>query len=352
MKRTFDPQGLMRPHLRTLVPYSSARHEHSGRADVMLDANENAHGSPIGGGLHRYPDPGRTALRGRLSKLLGIAPGQLFVGNGSDQVIDLLIRAFCEPGKDHIIVCPPTYGMYAVSAATNAVGVRAVPLRRGFRPDLPAILEAADARSKLLFLCSPNNPTGNLVDRGVIEHILGKFPGIVVVDEAYIEYSGTTGALDLLAAHPGLVVMRTLSKAWGCAGLRVGIGCASPSIVAILDMVRPPYDQSAPVQELALKALGRVADVRRSVRRTIRDRDALAAHLREMPPVMRVFPSDANFLLVRVKEPRALLRHLAAHGIIVRDRSHETGCAGCLRITVGTARENRSLLNAIRTYMP
>jgi histidinol-phosphate aminotransferase len=350
MSAAFDPTLLMRPHLRALVPYSSARHEFTGTAPVMLDANENAHGSPLGDALHRYPDPGQLRLRERFAKLHDLQAAQVLVGNGSDQVIDLLIRSFCEPGSDRIIVCPPTYGMYSVSAATNNVAVQAIPLGRTFQPDVSAILRAADERSKLLFLCSPNNPTGNLVQRQRIERLLRDFPGIVVVDEAYIEYSGTSGVLHLLKQHPKLVVMRTLSKAWGCAGLRVGFACASEVLISLLRRTAPPYNLGSHTEELALRALAATAPLRRAVQRSLHDRAALAIELGRSPQVLRVFHSDANFLLVRVKDPVSLLKHLREKGIVVRDRSHEPGCAGCLRMTVGTARENKSLLNAIRTW--
>jgi histidinol-phosphate aminotransferase len=340
MSQPFDPTALMRPHLRKLVPYSSARHEFQGTATVMLDANENAHGSPLGGMLHRYPDPDQHALKTE----------HLFIGNGSDQAIDLLLRVFCEPGRDRVIACPPTYGMYAVSAATNDVEVVQVPLGADFQLNVDAILAAANERSKLLFLCSPNNPTGNSLPTGDITRLLEGFPGIVVLDEAYVDYSAEGSSVALLEQYPDLVLLRTMSKAWGCAGLRLGMAIARPELIAILDRVKPPYNLSAPVAALALEALGKEDRMKETVTRTIASRESLARELAALPFVQYVFPSNANFLLVRFADARSVFAYLIERGIVVRDRGKEAGCEGCLRITVGTEVENKLLIDTLRTW--
>ena len=350
MSQAFDPTRLMRPHLRKLVPYSSARHEYQGQANVMLDANENAHGSPLGGMLHRYPDPDQAALKVRLAEVLGTAPERLFMGNGSDQAIDLLLRVFCVPGRDSIIICPPTYGMYAVSAATNDVEVVHVPLDADFLPDVGAILAAANERTKLLFLCSPNNPTGNSLRTADITRLLEGFTGIVVLDEAYVDYSSDGSRIALLEQFPNLVLLRTLSKAWGCAGLRLGVAIARPELISILDRVKPPYNLSAPVAVLALEALGKEAQMKKAVARTIVSRELLARDLATLPMVQQVFPSDANFLLVRFVDAKAVFAFLIGHGIVVRDRGKEPGCEGSLRITVGTEEENEMLMDSLMKF--
>jgi len=350
MSQPFDPTVLMRPHLRKLVPYSSARHEYQGTATVMLDANENAHGSPLGGMLHRYPDPDQAVLKARLAEVLDTTPERLFIGNGSDQAIDLLLRVFCEPGRDRVIICPPTYGMYAVSAATNDVEVVTVPLDADFQPDVDAILAAANERSKLLFLCSPNNPTGNSLRTNDITRLLEGFPGIVVLDEAYVDYSAEGSRAALLEHNPNVVLLRTLSKAWGCAGLRLGMAIARPELIAILDRVRPPYNLSAPVAALALEALSKEGRMNESVDLSIASRENLAIELAALPSVQHVFPSDANFLLVRLADAKAVFRFLTERGIVVRDRGKEPGCEGCLRITVGTEEENKLLIDTLRTW--
>lgn len=345
-----DPTALMRPHLRKLVPYSSARHEYQGTASVMLDANENAHGSPLGGVLHRYPDPDQPALKARIAELLGTRPERLFIGNGSDQAIDLLLRVFCEPGKDQIIICPPTYGMYAVSAATNNVGLVSIPLGPDFQPAVEDILTAADDRTKLLFLCSPNNPTGNSIAGEILLQLVPRFPGIVVLDEAYVDYDPQGSRVALLQQFPNLVLLRTLSKAWGCAALRVGVAIARPEVIGILDRVKPPYNLSAPVADLALEALGNEDRMKVSVARIRTAREKLSEALATLPIVERVHPSDANFLLVRFTDASSVFAHLIAHGIVVRDRGREPGCAGCLRITVGTEQENELLIHTLKTW--
>lgn len=345
---TFDPANLVRPHLRELVPYSSARHEFTGQATVMLDANENAFGSAAGAGLHRYPDPGQEAVKQRIGELIGLPADHIFLGNGSDEAIDLLIRLFCEPAQDAIITCPPTYGMYAVSAAVNNVAVRKVPLTDRFQLDVEAVKNATGVATKLLFLCSPNNPTGNDLSRADVAELLRTFPGIVVMDEAYIEFSNTPSAIALLRDHANLVVLRTLSKAWGSAGLRVGMALASPAIIAWLQRIKPPYNIGTLAQQGALAALADSIAAQRVVERIRDERARLATALGNTASVVQVFPSDANFLLVRFTDADALFRQLTYAGVIVRHRGREPGCAGCLRITIGTPEENDRLLHLIQ----
>jgi histidinol-phosphate aminotransferase len=346
----FDPLSLARPHLRDLVPYSSARDEFKGQAEIMLDANENNHGSPAGRGLHRYPDTVQHALKSLLAQRSGVGSLQIFLGHGSDEAIDLLVRCFCTPGEDHVITCPPTYGMYGVAASVADVGVIKVPLNASFQLDVEGIRTAAHERTKLLFLCSPNNPTGNLLQREDIMALLRSFPGIVVVDEAYVEYSVAQSLCPLVATQPNLVVLRTLSKAWGSAGLRLGMAIAHPSVINLLQRVKLPYNLGSLAQTLALQVLQNEEHLRTSLITNRSERERITTALSHLPSVQHVFPSQANFVLVRVHNATALHQHLAQQGIVVRDRSKELGCSNCLRITVGTPEENVRLLEAMATY--
>lgn len=346
----FDLDSIIRPNIRNLVPYSSARDEFTGEAKVFLDANENSLGSPLLKWYNRYPDPHQQALKEKLSKIKGIAPSHIFLGNGSDEAIDILFRAFCEPGRHNVIVCPPTYGMYEVSAHINDVAVRKVPLTASFQLDLEAMEAAVDADTRIIWLCSPNNPTGNSIDRGDIEMILNNFDGIVVVDEAYINFSRTRSFIPDLAEYPNLVVLQTLSKAWGLAALRVGMAFASEAIIGIMNRIKPPYNINEAAQQLASQALEEVEQVNEMIRILVTERDKLAASLEQHPLVRHVYPSDANFLLVQVDGGRNVYEYLLTQGIVVRDRSTTPGCADCIRITVGTPLENELLLKALDAY--
>ncbi len=341
-----DIESLLRPNIRRLQPYSSARHEFAGAARVFLDANEN----PFDNGLNRYPDPVATPLRQRLAELKGVPPEQVFLGNGSDEAIDLLLRLFCEPRRDAIVVLPPTYGMYEVSAAIADVEVVRVPLLPGFRPDVDAILAQAGDRTRLLFLCRPNNPTGNLFAERQVRQLVENFPGIVVVDEAYIDFCPEASLLPLVDRYPNLVVLQTLSKAWGLAGIRLGMAFAQAPLIGWMNAVKPPYNVNQLTQNAALEALARPDEMRAQVEVLLRQRERLAEALAALPFVQAVFPSEANFLLVRVDAPRRLYDFLAARGIVVRDRSRQPLCEGCLRITVGTPEENTALLDALNEY--
>lgn len=348
---TFDLDRLVRPNIRTLVPYSSARTEFTGHATAYLDANENSLGSPVGPNYLRYPDPEQSELKRILAAKYGIETGQVFVGNGSDEAIDLLVRVFCRPGCDRIVICPPTYGMYEVAAAINDVEVMRVDLKPDFQLDVDAILDVVDETVKLMFVCSPNNPTGNSLVRDNILRLAAAFDGIVVVDEAYVHFSNHPSLVDSIARVSNLVVLQTLSKAWGLAGIRVGFLFGSADIVELLTRVKPPYNVSSSSQELALAALkhetGRFDEI---VQIIMSERQHLAEVLPRFPFVREVYASDANFLLVRVDDSHQVYKYLVNAGIVVRDRSKLPLCDGCLRITVGSPPENTALIAALEKY--
>ena len=342
-----DIASLLRPHLRQLQPYTSARDEYSGSEGVFLDANENPFGSSTSQDFNRYPDPYQTALKQEIAKIKGANPAQIFLGNGSDEAIDLLFRAFCNPGQDNVILLPPTYGMYGVSAAINGVEVRNVPLTPDFQLQPEKILLAVNAHSKILFLCSPNNPSGNAVKREDILFLLENFPGIVVVDEAYIDFSEGASLLTVLDRHPNLLVMQTLSKAWGLASLRLGMAFASPELIRVLNQIKPPYNISGLTQETVLSALQNKGKVAEFIQLILEERKFLQKELERLPYILRVHNSDANFLLVQFEHPNQVYEDLVKEKIIVRNRSSVLHCAGCLRITVGTREESIALLQAL-----
>ncbi|AHM59560.1 histidinol phosphate aminotransferase apoenzyme [Flammeovirgaceae bacterium 311] len=346
----FSLQKLLRPHLLELSPYSSARDEFSGKANVFLDANENSFGSATADNFNRYPDPHQRRVKRMLARLKEVPADQIFLGNGSDEPIDLLIRAFCRPGEDHIIILPPTYGMYSVSANINAVEVREVLLRPDFSLDASAVLQQANANSKILFICSPNNPTANLMEKAAVEQILKDFTGLVVVDEAYIDYCKEDSWTCRLEEFPNLVVLQTFSKAWGLAALRLGMAFASRELIDILNKIKPPYNISLLTQEHALRAITNRDKMKRQVSLTLYERGQLAKGLTGLSVVEKVYPSDANFLLVKVQEARAMYQFLLDKGIVVRDRSRVQLCEECLRITIGTPDENEQLLEAMATF--
>lgn len=347
---SFDLNAIIRPNIRNLVPYSSARDEFKGEASVYLDANENSLGSPLIKWYNRYPDPLQWEVKKKLSAIKGIAPEQIFLGNGSDEAIDLLYRAFCEPGIDNVVICPPTYGMYEVSANINNIKLKKVPLTAEYQLDLEAMEEAIDANTRIIWLCSPNNPTGNSLDREDVEIILNNFDGLVVLDEAYINFSRHRSFIPDLADYPNLVVLQTLSKAWGLAALRIGMAFASKEIIEVFNRIKPPYNISQAAQELVLEALDRVDDVNDMIRILVEERKTLAEELTKLPQVIRVYPSDANFLLVKTVDAKGLYKYLVGKGIVVRDRSSVILCDESLRITVGTPRENQVLLRAIAEF--
>ena len=342
-----DITSLLRPHLRQLQPYTSARDEYSGSEGVFLDANENPFGSSTSQDFNRYPDPYQTALKEEIAKIKGASPAQLFLGNGSDEAIDLLFRAFCIPGQDNVILLPPTYGMYGVSAAINGVEVRNVSLTPEFQLQPEKILASIDAHSKILFICSPNNPSGNAVKREDIIFLLENFSGIVVVDEAYIDFYEGASLLTVLDQHPNLLVMQTLSKAWGLDSLRLGMAFASPELIRVLNQIKPPYNISGLTQETVLSALQNKEKVDEFIQLILEEREFLRKELERLPYILRVHNSDANFLLVQFEHPNQVYEDLVKEKIIVRNRSSVLHCAGCLRITVGTRAESIALLQAL-----
>lgn len=350
MNSGFNLPHLLRENIRNLKAYSSARDEFSGEGSVYLDANENAYGSPLDANYHRYPDPHQGALKNKISGIKGVPSQHIFLGNGSDEAIDVLIRAFCEPGEDNIILVPPTYGMYEVAASINNVEIKRVSLNDHFQLDLDGIADAIDNHTKLIFLCSPNNPTGNSLDRTEMETILTNFHGIVVVDEAYINYSRQRSFIQELTEYANLVVLQTFSKAWGLAGLRLGMAFGNSEVIEVMNKIKPPYNVNQATQQLALEALDRVDQVNNWIRETVAERERLVKSLGRLSFVNYIFPSDANFVLVRTNAPKDIYVFLLDKGIIVRDRSSVELCEGCLRITIGTAEETNQLISALEVY--
>ena len=345
-----SPESLVRKHIKDLKAYSSARDEFSGAASIFLDANENALGSVTKGQYNRYPDPHHEMLKKRWSEIKEVDPIQIFFGNGSDEPIDLLIRLFCEPGKDQVVILPPTYGMYEVSANINNVALVKVPLTNDFQLDPDELLKEVSTQSKIVFLCSPNNPTGNLLRRNDIRKILDVFPGIVVIDEAYIDFSAEPSWAQELKEYRNLVVLQTLSKAWGMAGIRVGVAMGDPYVIAMLEKIKPPYNLSLPNQQLALEAMNSLELKVQEVDELLTQRDRLEKELTGMKMVSKVFPSDSNFLLVRFEEAKGIFEYLVRNEVIVRDRSSQLHCENSLRITVGTKEENDRLITLLHEY--
>lgn len=337
----------IRDNIKSLLPYSTARDEYQGDdISVWLDANE----SPYNNGVNRYPDPHQKELKCAIAQLKGVQPEQVFIGNGSDEAIDLCFRIFCEPAIDNVVAIAPTYGMYSVAAAINNVNVKEVPLTADtYELDVEAMLRAVDAHTRLMWVCSPNNPTGNAFSLSQLEQLATRFDGVLVVDEAYIDFSDKGSMLSVLSQHPNVVVLQTLSKAWGMAGLRLGLAFASPEVAAIFARVKYPYNVNGPTQREVLQRLttdphdAHVAEI-------IRERKALSEALLSASCVACVYPSDANFLLIKVHDADALYDHLVKQGIIVRNRHRVRGCENCLRLTIGTPDENQRLLQAIQTF--
>ena len=346
----FDINSLVRENIKKLKPYSSARDEFKGEAKVYLDANENSFGSPLTKWYNRYPDPLQWKLKEKISGIKSVPPQNILLGNGSDECIDLLVRAFCEPVIDNIIICPPTYGMYEVCANISNVPVKEVRLTQNFQLDMEGLQNAVDGNTKIIFLCSPNNPTGNSLIREDVEMLLNNFDGLVVVDEAYINFSRQRSLSVELQDYPNLVVMQTFSKAWGLASLRLGMLMASLEIITVLNKIKPPYNINQCTQDLAMKALENLEDVKGMIVEIVKQRDELAQALREIPYVQLIYPSDANFLLVKMENATEVYDYLKEQGIIVRNRSNVILCEDSLRITVGTESENRELTNAMKNF--
>ena len=342
----FNLNALVRPNILSLAPYSSARSEFSGTASVWLDANE----SPFNGPYNRYPDPLQKQVKERLSAIKGVAANRIFLGNGSDECIDLMYRVFCEPKTDNVVAISPSYGMYEVCADINDVEYRKVPLRDDFSLNVEALIAATDDHTKVIWICSPNNPTGNAFSTADIERVLGAFKGIVVVDEAYGEFSSQKSMRFMLDRYPNLLVMQTFSKAWGSAGVRLGMAFASEEIIALFNKVKYPYNVNMLTQQFALKHMDRLGEVQQWIETLLSERTRLIKSLNELEQVEQVFATDANFVLVRVVNADAIYSHLQAQGIIVRNRNKVEKCLGCLRITVGTESENNAVINGIKSY--
>lgn len=335
---SFDIEALVRPNILALKPYSSARDEFTGDEGIFLDANENPFGT-----RNRYPDPRQRKLKKALSQRNNIPEENIFIGNGSDEVIDLIYRVFCEPGQDHVIICPPTYGMYEVSANINNVGITEVPLTKQFELDINGILSHP---AKVVFVCSPNNPTGNRFQN--VERLLSEFKGIVVIDEAYIDFCDHPGFAQKVQEHPNLIVTRTFSKAWGLAAARVGIAYANREIIGLMNKTKPPYNVSALNQEAALTALANAQQYEEQLAVLIQQRSLLQEEILKLPIVKKIYPSDANFLLVEVEQANELYRYLVEKKVIVRNR--HSMVPNCIRFTVGTPQENQVLLNELKKY--
>jgi len=344
--QTFYLEKLVRDNVAKLKPYSSARDEFKDFHEdmVFLDANEN----PYNTGVNRYPDPQQVTLKQHLSSVKRVPVDQILLGNGSDEVLDLLFRAFCEPNVDNVITLPPTYGMYAVLAATNAIANREVLLSKDFQPDVNSILDQVDHQTKMIFLCSPNNPTANSFEAASITYLLENFKGLVVVDEAYIDFSAAESWSTQLHNYPNLVIIQTLSKAYGLAGIRLGICYASAEIIGVLNKIKPPYNVNELTQKRALERILNYESVAREINSILKQRDALSKVLLEVNYVNKVYPSEANFILARVDDANKRYNQLLKKGIVVRNRSSQALCENTLRFTVGTTEENEKLIAVLK----
>lgn len=339
-----DILALVRPNIARLTPYRCARDDFD--SGILLDANENSFGSVVSSelDLHRYPDPHHTALSSAYASWRGVSPEQLFFGVGSDEAIDNIIRIFCEPGKHEILITPPTYGMYKVSANINNVLVREAPLRSDFQLDVPAVLSAITAQTRIIFLCSPNNPTGNVLRTEDIETLITSFPGIVVLDEAYIDFCHSFSFAKRLEKFPNLVILQTMSKALGLAGIRLGAAIAHPKIVRIMRSIKAPYNLNSFSLQTGLQALENPEKIQRMISEILEERDWLLTQLKQMPSIKQIFPTDANFILIRMDEAKRIYHQIAESGVVIRFRGDQIHCENTLRITVGTREENKKLL--------
>lgn len=344
-RNNMNINNLIRSNIKKLSPYASARHEFTGKAEVFLDANEN----PFETGFNRYPDPLQIEVKKQISKIKNVAVENIFLGNGSDEAIDLLMRIFCEPRIDEIMILPPTYGMYKVSASIADVAIKTVNLTLDFQPNVDEILAAeVKNKTKLLFLCSPNNPTGNSFDLKTMEDLVKHFNGIVVIDEAYIDFAEQESCIKWINKYPNLVILQTFSKAWGLAGIRLGMAFANTQIVNLLNKVKPPYNINQLTQKVALQMLENQEEIKGYIKEILKERYWLELALGDLKFTKKVYSSDANFILVEFDNPRKVYNYLAAKGVIVRDRSNVILCDNCLRITVGTHEENGILVNCLR----
>lgn len=340
-------EQLIRPNILALAPYSSARNEYSGHtARVFLDANENPYNKPF----NRYPDPLQEELKEQIAKVKDIKPNQIFLGNGSDEAIDLAYRCFCQPRIDNVVAIEPTYGMYKVCADINDVEYRPVLLDEKYQIEAAKLLSACDDHTKIIWICSPNNPTGNSINRTAIEEVISRFEGIVIVDEAYSDFSQVRPFRLDLAKYPNLIVLNTFSKAWGCAAIRLGMAFASPDIIAIYNKVKYPYNINLLTQQQAMEALKSRYDVDDWVRVLKQERSRMISAFNDLPICLKVYPTDANFFLAKMTDAQAIYDYLVERGVIVRNRTRVSLCQNCLRITIGNKSENNELLAALRQF--
>jgi histidinol-phosphate aminotransferase len=346
----FNLDELLRPHIKALKPYASARDEYEGSDGIFLDANENPYGSVTSEKYNRYPDPHQRELKKRIGKIKNVPTNQIFLGNGSDEAIDLIYRLFCVPGKDNAIILPPTYGMYEVSAELNEVRLKKIPLTEDFQINTEGVLNAIDEHTKIIWFCTPNNPTANDVDPKAIKSVMERFRGIVVVDEAYIDFTDNPSFTTMLDQYPNLIVLQTFSKAWGLAGLRLGMAFASKEIIHYLDKIKAPYNINLLTQKLVEESLISTVWKDNVVKRTIKSKEKLSERLEQISGVKKIYPSSANFLLVKIDKAKDLYHFLVNNKIIVRDRSSVKLCEDCLRISVGTEEENEALVEAIKKF--
>ena len=346
-----DYQKYILPHIWNLKPYSSARDEFKGNEGVFLDANENPFGSATDIAWNRYPDPLQLEIKSKIAAIKGCSVNQLFLGNGSDEAIDLIIRMTCQSGVHNLIICPPTYGMYEVSANINHIEIKAVPLTEDFELNIPGINHAIDENTRLIFICSPNNPTGNKLKRSDIYQVLKTFKnGFVLIDEAYIDFSDEKSFVNELNQFPNLIVLQTLSKAYGLASLRLGMAMANEQIIAIINKIKPPYNISGATQEQVKIALSNFDFVKNSIKNITIQKNDLISELNKMNEVEKIYPSDANFILVKFKSSKDLFNYLIDQKVITRNRSSVILCEGCIRITIGTKEENETLLAKIKAF--
>lgn len=341
-------QDLVRPNILKMHAYSSARNEFEGAAEILLDANEN----PFNNGINRYPDPLQKELKKKIATWKNLSEENIFLGNGSDEIISLLIQTFCSPKEDGIIILPPSFGVYEVAAAIGEINVKKINLNKTFQPRVNSILKATDSKDKILFICSPNNPTGNSFDFGKIKKLILEFDGIVVIDEAYIDFSQNESCLSLLKSNKNLIILQTFSKALGMAGARLGMAFASQEIINFLNRVKMPYNINELTQKAAISRLNQKNIIEQQIKTIIEQRIFLEKKLSNFDFIERIYPSDANFLLIKVSEPNHLYQFLISHKIIVRNRTKEIGCKGCLRLTIGMKKENLRLIEALNIYNP
>lgn len=337
---------LVRPNILNLKPYSSARDEFTGEASIYLDANESAYNEPY----NRYPDPYQRNLKQRIAEIKQVDADQIFLGNGSDEPIDLLIKAFCTPGSNNIVTIDPTYGMYQVAADINNVEVKKVKLTPLFELDADALLRAVDANTKLIFICSPNNPTGNTLNRNEIKKVLTGFNSLVVLDEAYIDFASEEGFLQHLNQYPNLVILQTLSKAWAMAGLRLGMAFASAEITAVLSKIKYPYNINILTQQKVFELLNNSALIKEWTEIAVTERERMKKSIGQLPYIQKIYPSDANFLLIKTTDATHLYNYLTDNKIVIRNRTNVSLCENCVRITIGTPEENNQLLRQLETY--